>query len=89
MFYPKDIQKHREREEQSFSVAENLLYKSKLTTGLSLLFNPIKKQSNELVKKFRYRMRKTFSLMKDLSHNHLVPEMASSPLQPQASRICA
>ena len=65
----------------------NLLYKSKLTTGLSLLFQSDQKKSNELVEEVPVSDAKEniLSLMKDLSPITilLIPEMASSPLQPQ------
>lgn len=63
------------------------LYKSKLGTGLSLLFRPNIRKSDELVPEVPVKdARKNIKqLISDLSPASilLVPEMASSPLQPQ------
>ena len=66
---------------------KDLLYKSRLATGISLLFQSDQKKSNELVAEVPVADAKEniLSLMNDLSPITilLVPEMASSPLQPQ------
>ncbi|MAA79431.1 MAG: hypothetical protein CL916_09235 [Deltaproteobacteria bacterium] len=78
----------RERRKNSVSPwLKNLLYKSKLSTGISLLLQEDQKQSDELVAEVPVSDAKEniLSLMNDLSPISilLVPEMASSPLQPQ------
>lgn len=78
----------RERRDQSVSPwLKNLLYKSALLTGVSLLLQEDQKQSDELVAEVPVPDAKEniLSLMNDLSPITilLVPEMATSPLQPQ------
>ena len=78
----------RERRRTSMpSLFRQLLYKSKLSTGLSLLVKPNTRASSELVPEVPVEdaQNNIKQLISDLSPASIlvVPEMASSPLQPQ------